>query len=190
MRYVQRGVEALSLARITVSGHPGSGTSTLATAVAQKTGWNRLNGGDIFREEATRREIELEEFSRLCLEDESVDRMLDEILQSRISDSNGPEIVESRLAGWWAFRADTECVRIWLEVNEQERARRLYGREGGDVATQQAKGRERMEADNARYQRLYDIDMSDLTPYSLVIESDNLAPQQVLELTLDALGLQ
>ncbi len=178
------------MARITVSGHPGSGTSTLATAVAQKTGWQRLNGGDIFRDEAIRRQIELEDFSRLCLEDESVDRMLDEILQSRIADSSGPEIVESRLAGWWAYRAGIDCIRIWLEVSEQERARRLYGREGGDVATQQAKGRERMEADNARYHRLYDIDMSDKTPYSLVLESDNLTPQQVLELTLDALGMQ
>lgn len=178
------------MARITISGHPGSGTSTLATTLAQKTGWDRLNGGDIFREEAANREIELEEFSRLCLEDDTVDRMLDEILQNRIDKPNGPEIVESRLAGWWAFRSGTDCVRVWLEVAEMERARRLYGREGGDVETQQAKGRERMEADNARYQRLYEINMSDMTPYSLVIDSENLTPDEVLKITIDTLGLE
>ena len=45
-----------SLPRITISGHPGSGTSTLVSGICREMGWNSLNGGEIFRDEAKNRE--------------------------------------------------------------------------------------------------------------------------------------
>ena len=41
-----------SLVKVTVSGPPGSGTSTLVKRIANNQSWNSLNGGDIFRSEA------------------------------------------------------------------------------------------------------------------------------------------
>ena len=40
------------LVKITVSGPPGSGTSTLVEKLANEYSWQSLNGGDIFRKEA------------------------------------------------------------------------------------------------------------------------------------------
>ncbi len=46
--------------RITVSGHPGSGTSTLVAGLVEHFGWTSLNGGEVFRNEAARREMNLQ----------------------------------------------------------------------------------------------------------------------------------
>ena len=41
--------------KVTISGPPGSGTSTLVSMIAERRDWQSINGGDIFREEASRR---------------------------------------------------------------------------------------------------------------------------------------
>ena len=38
------------LLRITISGAPGSGTSTLVGKIQHTTGWSSLNGGDVFEQ--------------------------------------------------------------------------------------------------------------------------------------------
>ena len=177
----------VDVVRVTVSGHPGSGTSTLVRSLCEVKGWSSINGGDIFREEARRRNLSLEAFSKLCIDDEKIDLDLDQELQRRMTMENGPEVVESRLAGWWAHRLDIDCVRIWLEVNEDERAIRVVNREGGNIDTQRAKGIERMEADAARYLRLYGIDMDSREPYDCVIDGTNQRADEVLAATISYL---
>ena len=117
---------------ITVSGHPGSGTSTLVKALMAHYSWTSLNGGDVFRQEAARRGMSLGDFGELCKSDLNVDRELDQLLQQQMQDGSS-QIVESRLAGWWAYRLEMPCVRLWLDVDETERANRVVGREGGSI---------------------------------------------------------
>ena len=47
-----------------------------------------------------------------------------------MKDENGPEVMESRLSGWWAHLLGIECIRIWLDVDEETRAQRVVNREG------------------------------------------------------------
>ena len=101
-----------------MSGKPGSGTSTLVDLLAKEMGWDSVNGGDIFRQEARRMNLTVEEFSRLCKENFEVDRSLDDMLKNLISSQNGPSIVESRLSGWWANSAGIDCLRVWFEVSD------------------------------------------------------------------------
>lgn len=173
--------------RCTVSGHPGSGTSTLVGLLREAKGWRSMNGGDIFRAEAKARQVSLEEFSQMCKADEAVDKMLDARLMESMQAADGPEIVESRLAGWWGAKLDSDAARIWLQVSEEERARRVVAREGGTVEAALERGRVRMKADNSRYQSLYQIDMADMSPYTCVIDATDLSPQGVLAATLEHL---
>ena len=99
--------------RVTISGAPGSGTSTLVSKIQQSTGWNSLNGGEVFRTEAKRRNLSVVEFSELCKQDLDVDRSLDKLLKDAMTKSGGPEIIESRLAGWWAHELAINCLRVW-----------------------------------------------------------------------------
>ena len=172
------------MVRITVSGHPGSGTSTLVANLSSTLNWSNMNGGDIFREEAKRRGIPLEEFSRLCLVDEQVDRELDTELMRRMKIEDGPEIVESRLAGWWAQQLELECTRVWSNVDEEERAKRVVNREGGSISVQRTKIIQRMESDSARYSKLYGIDIESMEPYDCVINGDNMSAETVLSTVL------
>ena len=107
----------VSMVLVTVSGHPGSGTSTLVKGLAETFGWDTLNGGDVFRGEARRRDLSLHEFEVLCKDDEAVDRSLDALLQDKMVNDTSIQVVESRLAGWWAHRNGLDCLRIWLDVS-------------------------------------------------------------------------
>ena len=125
-----------TMVRITISGHPGSGTSTLVNLLRESKNWTSLNGGELFRQEAKRRNMSLADFGQLCKDDLNVDRELDALLKEQMlrSDEEAPSIVESRLAGWWAYQLDLDIPRIWLEVDEMERAQRVQSREGGEIA--------------------------------------------------------
>ena len=170
-----------------MSGKPGSGTSTLVDLLSTEMEWDSVNGGDIFRQEARRMNLSVEEFSRLCRENFEVDKSLDDMLKDLISSNEGPSIVESRLSGWWAYSAGIDCLRVWVEVSDIERANRIMSREGGDFESVHLAALQRNSDDMARYRQLYGIDLDDMSPYNVIIEADNLAPSEVLEIVIDKL---
>ena len=132
-----------------------------------------MNGGDVFREEARSRGLSVEELSSEAKEDTDVDRHLDDLLQKRMSSAESPEIVESRLSGWWAHRNDLECLRVWVSVSDKERALRIQKREGGEYSDCLLRSQQRQEDDMDRYSSLYGIDLDDMSPYNLVIDADS-----------------
>ena len=161
-----------TLLKVTISGPPGSGTSTLVSRIASSRDWSSLNGGDVFREEARTRGLTVEQLSSEAKEDLDVDRSLDSLLQKRMSSKDSPEIVERRLSGWWAHKNNLNCLRVWVNVSEQERARRIQKREGGDLEDCLRKSQKRQRDDMERYSILYDINLDDMSPYNLVIDAD------------------
>ena len=161
-----------ALLKVTISGPPGSGTSTLVSRIASSRDWSSLNGGDVFREEARTRGLTVEQLSSEAKEDLDVDRSLDLLLQKRMSSNDSPEIVESRLSGWWAHKNNLDCLRVWVNVSEQERARRIQKREGGDLEDCLRKSQKRQRDDMERYSILYGINLDDMSPYNLVIDAD------------------
>ena len=162
-----------TLLRVTISGPPGSGTSTLVAKIAESRGWRSMNGGDVFREEARSRGLSVEELSSVAKQDSDVDVHLDNLLKKRMSSPDSPEIVESRLSGWWAHKNELECLRVWVSVSDQERARRIQKREGGELSDCLERSQQRQEDDMARYSSLYGIDLDDMSPYHLVIDADS-----------------
>lgn len=175
------------MVRITISGHPGSGTSTLVGGISSSMAWSSLNGGAIFREEAKSRNLTLTEFEELCAKDFTVDRSLDDILKSRMEDVNGPEIIESRLAGWWAHLLEIDCVRLWIEVNESVRAERVVGREGISFEKALSDNSKRINLDLERFDQMYGLSPEDTTPYTHVIDASGLTIEEVLEAALKIL---
>ena len=146
-----------------------------------------MNGGQIFRDTAASKGMSLEAFGQYCIEDESVDKELDQMLANVMLSNESPEIIESRLAGWWAFKHDLLCPRIWVEVSEEVRAIRVVNREGGAQSSQLALIRERMQYDAARYKQLYNIDIDSTEPYTCIIEADSLNADEVLTVALEHL---
>lgn len=168
------------MVKVTISGHPGSGTSTLVEGLCNHFGWSSLNGGQLFRDEANNRGLSLADFGALCAEDDSVDRHLDEVLKQKMLEENGPEVMESRLCGWWAYNLEINCVRLWINVSDDERAVRVVNREGGNLAQAIEDNRKRSAIDLSRYQELYGLDPQDATPYTHVIEATSLRKEEVV----------
>jgi len=172
--------------RITVSGHPGSGTSTLVKGLTKHFGWTSLNGGDVFRNEAANRGMTLQEFGELCKEDLEVDRALDKLLQEQMLE-NSADIVESRLAGWWAYRLEIPCVRLWLDVDEQERAKRVTYREGISIEEAIIANKKRSSVDAERFMELYQLLPEQREPYTSLLDATNLGSEEVLAATITIL---
>ena len=176
------------LLKVTISGPPGSGTSTLVSKISERRDWNSINGGDLFREEASRRGISVEELSSEAKEDLDVDRVLDSLLQERMNSPDCPEIVESRLSGWWAQKNSLACLRVWVSVSDEVRANRIQKREGGTFEKCLVKSKQRQADDKERYTLLYGIDLDDLSPYDLVVDADDLDEDGVFEIVNSNLG--
>ena len=174
--------------KVTISGPPGSGTSTLVSRIASSRGWSSLNGGDVFREEARTRGLTVEQLSSDAKEDLDVDRSLDSLLQQRMSSHDSPEIIESRLSGWWAYKNSLNCLRVWVNVSEQERAKRIQKREGGDFGDCLRKSQNRQRDDKERYSILYGINLDDMSPYNLVVDADEKDEMEVFQAVDSELG--
>ena len=165
--------------KITVSGHPGSGTSTLVDGLAKHFNIKSINGGQIFRNAAKSRNLTLVEFGRICEKDESIDRKLDDQLKQHI-DGNQYAIVESRLAGWWAYQLNIKSIRIWLSVEEEERAKRVVLREGNTFEQAIKENSKRLKVDNQRYQKMYGVIPEDHEPYTNIIEATDMNAEEVI----------
>tara|TARA_B100000902_G_scaffold55233_1_gene61878 strand:+ start:3283 stop:3834 length:552 start_codon:yes stop_codon:yes gene_type:complete len=172
------------LVKVTISGAPGSGTSTLVSKIVESTGWSSLNGGEVFRNEAKRRNMSVHEFSELCKSNLDVDRSLDSLLKEAMIRSNGPDIIESRLSGWWAHELEIDCNRIWIHTSDEERALRIQKREGGDFSDRLNQSKRRQDADKERYMALYNINLDNMSPYTFVVDADQLSAEEVFSIVI------
>lgn len=163
---------------VTLSGLPGSGTSTVARMVAAALGLEHLDGGTVFRAVAAERGLSLAAFAALAETDDTIDRALDDRLTDRAR--AGEVLLESRLAGWLATRAELPAVRVWIHCDEVERARRVADREGHDADLALAHNRERETSERVRYLGYYGIDLTDLSIYDLVLDSTATAPPELV----------
>ena len=171
---------------VTISGLPGSGTTTAGRLLADALGWEFQSSGELFRNMAGARGVSLAEFGALAESDERIDRELDERAVALMREAGGL-VMEGRLAGWMAFRNAFGEARVWLESDVATRARRVADRDGGSAAEQQAVMAAREASEAQRYRDYYNIEISSREPYSLVIDSAALAPEAIVARIREAL---
>ncbi|MCU1370352.1 MAG: cmk [Ilumatobacteraceae bacterium] len=169
---------------ITLSGLPGSGTSTVARTVASRLGLDHLDGGTVFRTLASERGVTLAAFARIAEADDAIDRALDDRLVERAT--VGDVVLESRLAGWLATRAALRALRIWIHCDEVERARRVGARDGHDPDEALTANQEREASERQRYQDFYGIDLRDVSIYDLIVDSTSTPPDAVIDQIIEA----
>jgi len=159
---------------VTISGLPGSGTTTLARQVSTRLGLDHVDGGQVFRALAAEQGYDVHDFGLVAEADPAIDVELDRRLARR--GAEGDLVLESRLAGWIATNEGLRAVRVWVHCDDEERARRVAKRE---VSTQPAaliENRAREVSEAQRYRAYYGIDISDMAPYDLVLDSTFAVP--------------
>lgn len=169
---------------ITLSGLPGSGTTTAARLVCQALELEHVTAGMIFRNLAVERDMTLEEFSKYAEEHPEVDWELDRRMVNRAKDGN--VVLEGRLTAWMMDRENIPALKVWLEAPEAVRAQRVAQREGLTKEQALEANRRREESERNRYMDIYEIDLTDLTVYDLRIDTEENAPNEVSKQIVEA----
>jgi cytidylate kinase len=155
--------------RITVSGLPGSGTTSLSRYLADRHGFTMISAGEVFRQLAKEHNLDLAQFGKLAEQDPAFDKMID-ARQKEIASERDNVIVEGRLSGWMVDDAE---LKIWLFAPVGCRIVRIASRDQvADTLTAEKVTLERERCEAARYRMYYDIDISDLSIYHIILNSE------------------
>jgi predicted cytidylate kinase len=170
--------------RISISGPPGSGKTTICMLVANRMNYDFVLVGQIFRQMASERKMELDTFGRLAEEDETIDKELDERMLA-LAQANDNIVLEGRLTGAMLKLRSLRVFAVYLTASEEIRARRIGRREGnpGEGVLREMRMRERSE--KKRYMAYYGIDPQDKSLYDLWIDSSNMTPDAVTDIIID-----
>ena len=165
---------------ITLSGFPGTGTTTVGNLVAKKLNMKFISSGEIFRNLAKEKGMTLLEFGKLCEKDSAVDKLIDS-RQKELSDTKDNTLFEGRLSGHMC----NSCFKIWLFAPQNIRAKRISWREDKpyEVVLEKMIKREKSEA--IRYKDYYDIDINDVSLYDLVIDSSKATAEEISNKIVD-----
>ncbi|MDY6775656.1 MAG: AAA family ATPase [Halobacteria archaeon] len=167
---------------ITVSGPPGSGTTTASRALAPEFDMDHVSSGDVFRSLAKEHGVSLGEFNQIAEEDPEIDKEID-LRQKEIGEERDNIILEGRLSGWMVEDAD---LKVWLKAPFDERVRRVSDREDVNTETAREELRQREESEAKRYQEIHGIDISDLSVYDLVVDTSKWNAENVTEIIATA----
>lgn len=168
--------------RVTISGPPGSGTTTVARILAEKLNFELISAGEVFRRMAREKKMSLAEFSRLADANPEIDLEIDRY-QKELAEKSDNVVVEGRLSGW-IVNAD---LKVWLFASEDIRVERIAKREKKSIDEAKKETRERERIEKRRYEKYYGINIDDWTIYHLVINSGYFTPEEIVEIIIKAI---
>ena len=165
---------------VTITGSLGSGKSVVGKAVAGLLGAPYFSTGDLQRALAARKGMTTLELNRLAETDPSIDYEIDGLMQE-FAGKNARCVIDSRLA-WHFVPYSFKC---YLQVHEKIGIERILGdtrrtseKYGSlEEAYRAVKGRKASE--EKRFAALYDLDLSNMGNYDLVVDTSLARPEAV-----------
>jgi cytidylate kinase len=166
---------------ITVSGAPGTGTTSLSRSLAAELGLQWINSGEIFRRIAEQKNVTIRELNRLAERGPEIDYLIDDAQKSLATRGDGG-IFEGRLSGH-LLAAD---LKVGLKADIRVRASRIARREAKLLEDAIRETRVREESEARRYKMYYNIDIHDLGIYDLVVDTGRFDESGTLSTVLAA----
>lgn len=165
---------------VTISGAPGTGTSTLARSLSLQLKLRWVNSGDLFRKIASEKNLSVREMNRLAERGPEIDYLIDDAQKALAKDGSG--IFEGRLSGH-LLAAD---LKVLLKADLRTRAERIAKREAKLTEDAIAETRIREESEGRRYMKYYNIDIGDFSAYDLIVDSGKFDEAATLAIVLEA----
>lgn len=167
---------------ITISGMPGSGKSTVAKEIAKRLGCNFYSIGDLRGKMASEKGLTIDELNEIGKTEAWTDKEVDDY-QLELGKKEDDFIID----GWLSFHFIPHSIKIFLKVNPEEAAKRVFQNQREDeehketVEDVQYMLQRRAEESKQRYLKYYGMDYQDLSSYDLVIDTTNMAIEEVLK---------
>ena len=186
-----------NIRNITISGRIASGTTTLATGISKKLGWELLEGGELFLK--FHNDLNLSEVHSNKRPD-SFDLEYEEKVKNMLK-SGSHQIIQSHLASFDA-QGIPEVYKILVECVDEEgidmqdiRIDRLVNRKKINVEDAKEEVREREKNNLEKWRRMYaGSDPSwvywDKKYYDLVVNTFSHNADETLKIVLRALGVE
>ncbi len=165
---------------VTIGGSAGSGTSTLAKGIAERFNLKHISAGSIMREMAEEKGMDLLEFSKFAEENSQIDKEIDEG-QKKMASENC--VAEGRLSAHFL----EHDISVWLIAPLDVRATRVSYRES--ISPEEAEKRitEREASEKKRYREFYDIDISDMSRYDLILNTGKFDIDSMVKIVSSAI---
>lgn len=165
--------------KISLAGDLGSGKSTVAKILIDALGAEYYSTGSLVRQIAERMGMTIGELNVYMETHPEIDTEIDDGLVA-LSDDPRLLIIDSRMA--WHFTNGT--FKVYLSTDVETASIRIMGanRSGEHVATLEetiACTKARRESEKKRYSEQYDVDITDLSNYSLVVDTTSATPEEV-----------
>ncbi|MBI4148685.1 cytidylate kinase family protein [Candidatus Woesearchaeota archaeon] len=177
--------------RITISGKPGAGKTTIAKLLAERLKLKFYEIGKIAQKIALRRGITIGELMQQARTDPSIDKEIDASQQNLGKEDDF--IIDGRIS--WHFIPN--ATHIFLDVEEKTAAQRIFHkhRESDEpayksVSEVQKDIHKRLLANREQYLKYYAIDYLDTKNYHIIIDTTRKSQDQVLAEAIKKITLQ
>ncbi len=164
---------------ITLSGLHGTGKSTYAKALSEEFKLRSVSAGRLFRQLAQESGFTLLEMTRKAEEDGTFDRTIDNMIAQEAETGN--VILDGQLCAW--LIQDRPHLAIFLAAPDHIRFERIAARDHLSPDEAKRVTLDREEAEKTRFLKLYGFDITDLSIYHLIVDT-NLSPLPTMIITL------
>lgn len=170
---------------IAISGPHGSGKSTASKTVAELLNYTYVSAGQLFREMAKEKGMTLEELSKLAEKDNAIDNYIDNRTMELAEEENGL-IVDAQLGGW--ILRKVADLTIYITAPLKTRVQRIAERENRTKEEVKKETLMREESERHRYQKLYNIDISDLSIYDVIINTKKYDAAECVDIIMASIN--
>ena len=174
---------------IVISGPPAVGKTTVAKGLAEEFQLQYLSGGDVLKEMANEHGCDSKgddwwdtEEGMKFLNQREQNPEFDKKLDERLIDlfNKGGMVITSYTLPWLI----KDGIRIWLEGSHESSTKRMQTRDSMSSEEAYEITKERFDKNRALYKKLYNLDFGeDKSVFDLIINTDNLTAQQVIDVT-------
>jgi predicted cytidylate kinase len=170
---------------ITLGGRAGSGKSSVGKEIAKKLGFEFYSAGDVRREYAKKNNKTLEELNKLAEKDPSSDYLVDDYMKAMAY--SGKDFV---IDAWLGFHFFQDSLKLFFDADPLVRAKRIFERGHSEEISLDVNAAfklmtERENNSARRYEKLYGVNIYDLSNYDHVIDTTKNAVSDTVKIVLD-----